>query len=82
MNQLAIVASSTKAPVAALSGGNQQKVLFGKWLLLHPGVFILDEPTWGVDVSARATIHRLIGDLGGGLCCRDLADLVGVRRGD
>ncbi len=59
---------STKTPtldtaVATLSGGNQQKVVLGKWLAMRPRLLILDEPTRGIDVGARAEIYRHIAAL-------------------
>ena len=57
---LTVKASSIESPVATLSGGNQQKVVLGKWLSLEPRVIFFDEPTQGVDVGAKAEIHRLI----------------------
>jgi ABC-type sugar transport system ATPase subunit len=51
--------------VGNLSGGNQQKVVLSKWLLSHPQVLILDEPTRGIDVGAKAEIHRLMSELAG-----------------
>ncbi len=51
------------APVRTLSGGNQQKVVLAKWLLTKPRVFILDEPTRGIDVGAKYEIYRLINQL-------------------
>jgi ABC-type sugar transport system ATPase subunit len=50
----------TEPEIVALSGGNQQKAIVGRWLYANPQVCILDEPTKGVDVGARAAIHRLI----------------------
>jgi ribose transport system ATP-binding protein len=51
---------SNDQPVRTLSGGNQQKVVLGRWLALHPRAIVFDEPTQGVDVGAKAEIHRLM----------------------
>ena len=56
-------AQSIEQPIGALSGGNQQKVVFGRWQAVDPKVLILDEPTRGVDVGAKAEIHALINDM-------------------
>jgi ABC-type sugar transport system ATPase subunit len=63
IRDLAIKAQSPNQPVGRLSGGNQQKVMIGRWLEQPPRVLILDEPTRGVDVGARAEIHHLIREL-------------------
>jgi ABC-type sugar transport system ATPase subunit len=60
IHDLAIKTTSAETPVGRLSGGNQQKVVIARWLASRPKVLILDEPTRGVDVGARAEIHRLI----------------------
>ena len=63
---LRVKAPSLGEAVQNLSGGNQQKILVGRWLLTSPRILILDEPTRGVDVGAKAEIHRLISDLAAG----------------
>lgn len=60
VQSLGVRAASTAVPVRSLSGGNQQKVLLGKWLDLGPRVLLLDEPTVGVDVAAKADIYALL----------------------
>ncbi|HVX86797.1 MAG TPA: sugar ABC transporter ATP-binding protein [Phycisphaerae bacterium] len=55
--------SSREQAVRNLSGGNQQKVAIAKWLAIKPDVLILDEPTRGIDVGAKAEVHRIIADL-------------------
>jgi ribose transport system ATP-binding protein len=58
-----IKASSLDAPVTSLSGGNQQKVLLGRWLQVDPDVFFLDDPTRGIDVAAKLDIYQIIESL-------------------
>ena len=65
VKRLGIKTASLDAVVGDLSGGNQQKVAVARWLATEPAVLILDEPTQGVDVGAKAEIHRLMGELAG-----------------
>ena len=66
VDRLAVKASGLDAPVTSLSGGNQQKTIIGRWLLTNPRVLLLDDPTRGVDVGAKAELYRLMDEL-----CRD-----------
>ena len=63
VDSLRIKTPTVEARVRNLSGGNQQKVVLGKWLMMDPRVMIFDEPTRGIDIGARAEIYRLIRDL-------------------
>lgn len=60
IDRLAIKTSGTEALIGSLSGGNQQKVMFGKALRLSPKALLLDEPTQGIDIGAKEQIHRLV----------------------
>jgi ABC-type sugar transport system ATPase subunit len=61
--RLDVRAPNLKARVGSLSGGNQQKVLFARWLAIEPELLIADEPTRGIDVAAKQQIHTLIAEL-------------------
>jgi ribose transport system ATP-binding protein len=63
ISSLKVKTPSTETLVLNLSGGNQQKIVLGKWLAMQPKVMILDEPTRGIDVGAKAEIYRLMREL-------------------
>jgi ABC-type sugar transport system ATPase subunit len=60
MERLLIKAAGQQAPITSLSGGNQQKCIIGRWLLTKPRVLLLDEPTRGIDVGAKAELYTLM----------------------
>ena len=60
---LKVKTSSIEAPMSNLSGGNQQKIIIGRWLLCKPTVYLLDEPTRGIDVGAKHEVYKLITEL-------------------
>ncbi len=72
IHQLRVKTPSLETPIAALSGGNQQKIALTKWLARACAILIVDEPTRGVDVGAKAEIHHLLDDL----ACQGLAILL------
>ncbi|ASU81243.1 sugar ABC transporter ATP-binding protein [Actinopolyspora erythraea] len=81
--RLGIKLGSIADPVGTLSGGNQQKVVFGRMLLTEPRLLLLDDPTRGVDIAAKAEIYRLLDEvaeqgIGVLLASSELAELVGV----
>jgi len=61
--QISLKAESPEAEVSTLSGGNQQKVLLSRWLLVNPDVIFLDDPTRGIDIGAKEDIYQIIGEL-------------------
>src|SRR5262245_57852482 len=64
-HRLGIKTPAVYAPVATLSGGNQQKVALSRWLVTKPSLLILDEPTQGIDVGAKSEVHALMTELAG-----------------
>jgi len=83
IERLGIRTAGGEAPVKSLSGGNQQKVALAKWLSRQSSLYILDEPTIGVDIGAKADIYRLVGELatnGAGILIlsTDLIELTGI----
>ena len=63
IEEMRIKTANIDLPVKSLSGGNQQKVLLAKWILLNPKVLIIDEPTRGVDIGAKSDIYAILKDL-------------------
>lgn len=65
IDKIRVKTPTMNTPIQNLSGGNQQKVLVGRWLLTDPDVLIVDEPTRGIDVGAKSEIHALLSELAG-----------------
>ena len=82
-DRFAIKAASLEQPVGELSGGNQQKVVFARWLAHTPKILLLAEPTKGVDIETKSEIYRLVSELTGKgvaviLISSDLLELIGL----
>ncbi|HZO37310.1 MAG TPA: sugar ABC transporter ATP-binding protein [Solirubrobacteraceae bacterium] len=80
---LALKAADPSAPISTLSGGNQQKVVLGRWLARRPQVLLVDEPTRGIDVGAKREIHELMEELAQAgvailMVSSDLPELLGM----
>jgi ribose transport system ATP-binding protein len=83
LSELAVKAPSLEAPVSALSGGNQQKVVMARAMISKPAILVADEPTQGVDVGARAEIYRILREVSAGgvpvvLASSDALELEGL----
>ncbi len=63
MQKLAISAPDAQTPALSLSGGNQQKIVIAKWLMQDADIFVIDEPTRGIDVGAKSEIYKILSDL-------------------
>ncbi len=63
VRQLGVKTAGIHAAITSLSGGNQQKAIIGRWLLTRPAVLLLDDPTRGIDVGAKAELYRLMDQL-------------------
>ena len=83
ISSMRVKTPSHKTRIRALSGGNQQKVILGRWLLTEPRVLLLDEPTRGIDVGAKYEIYLLIAQLAARGCgiivvSSEMAELIGI----
>ena len=83
IDSMKVKTPSHRTPIQSLSGGNQQKVIIGRWLLKNPEVLLLDEPTRGIDVGAKYEIYQLINEQASkGKCCMvvssEMPELLGI----
>ena len=83
VGDLEIKIASNQQKVKSLSGGNQQKVMIGKWLATNPQLLIMDEPTRGIDVGAKSEIHKMLRKLanegiGVIIISSELPEIIGV----
>ncbi|KQL32751.1 sugar ABC transporter ATP-binding protein [Bacillus sp. FJAT-25509] len=83
IDSMKVKTPSQKTSIGSLSGGNQQKVIIGRWLLTNPEVLLLDEPTRGIDVGAKFEIYQLINQLAAGgkgiiMISSEMPELLGV----
>ncbi|GAB2963359.1 sugar ABC transporter ATP-binding protein [Saccharothrix stipae] len=81
--RLSVKAGRLTDPAATLSGGNQQKVVLGKWLATEPSVLIVDEPTRGIDIGTKVEVHALLAELASGgmavlLISSELPEVLGM----